>query len=226
MALSGRLLRISRDGVAIAGARTDNVAFNSEPVDVTDKDDAGWRTMIADVGLRSVSADVDGVLKNSVMISAAMAGNALLIDAGVVAISGIGTVTGDWHIANYTVGGEQADAVTFTGTLESTGSLTVALAPYNTVKPAVTGTITSGQTLTTTNGTWGGDATITYARAWQRNGSSNPNEASWANISGATNLTYVLGAGDVGKYIRCRVTATNSLGSIVAFSNIVGPVAA
>ena len=134
------------------------------------------------------------------------------------------TFSGDFYLQSLALGAEQADAITFTATLESAGAVTVAVAPYNTVAPAITGTTTVGQTLTTTNGTWAGDATITYARQWQRGNNVDPNDPSWANIASATNLTYVLQSADSGKRIRCQVTATNSQGSIVAFSNIVGPV--
>jgi hypothetical protein len=123
------------------------------------------------------------------------------------------------------IGAEMADAVTFTATLESGESMTVTIGPYNTVAPAVTGTPTVVQTLTTTNGTWAGDATITFARQWQAGNVADPNDPSWTNISGATNLTYVLVSGQLAKYVRCRVTATNSVGSTIAYSNVVGPVA-
>jgi len=225
MAISGRSLRISRDGTTIAGARTDNFTINAEPIDVTDKDDAGWRTLLADVGTRSVSADVEGVLKDAVLIAAATGTASLLLEECVITVTGIGTLTGDFMLSSLQLGAEMADAVTFTATLESGESLTVTIGPYNTVAPAVTGTPTVGQTLTTTNGTWAGDATITFARQWQAGNVGDPNDPSWANISGATNLTYVLVSGNLAKYIRCRVTATNSVGSTIAYSNVVGPVA-
>lgn len=85
-----------------------------------------------------------------------------------------------------------------------------------TVAPAVSGTPTSGQTLTTTNGTWTGQGSITYARQWYRGNTP---------ISGATALTYVLTAAEVGYYVFCRVTATDSYGANTQDSNIVGPVA-
>jgi hypothetical protein len=155
--------------------------------------------------------------------SVGTASTALLKEC-VVTISGIGTLTGDFMLQGLQIGAEQADVVTFTATLESGESMTATIGPYNTVLPAITGTLDEGDTLTTTNGTWLGDATITFARAWQRGNAADPNNPSWANISGATALTYVLAAADVGKYIRCRVTATNGVGSTVAFSNIVGPI--
>ena len=75
-------------------------------------------------------------------------------------------------------------------------------APVNTVAPAVTGTATVGQTLSTTNGTWTGAPAPTFTYQWQR---------SAVNISGATSSTYVLVAADYANTIRCVVTATNSV---------------
>lgn len=90
--------------------------------------------------------------------------------------------------------------------------------PVNTVAPAVSGTETQGQTLSTTNGTWalpspfsaGTNGTVTYAYQWTR--SNDGAGAGEADISGATSSTYTLQAGDVGKYIRCRVRSSNDGG--------------
>lgn len=225
MAISGRSVRISREGTTIAGARTDSVTINNEPLDITDKDDAGWRTMLNDVGSRSVSCEVEGVLKNATLLtdSVGTASTALLKEC-VVTISGIGTLTGDFYLQGLQIGAEQADVVTFSATLESGENMTATIGPYNTVLPAITGTLSGTNVQTTTNGTWAGDATITFARQWQRGNNSNADDPSWTNIASATGLTYTLTGSDTGKYIRCRVTATNSVGSTVAFSNIRGPV--
>ena len=82
--------------------------------------------------------------------------------------------------------------------------------PVNTVAPAITGTTTVGQTLTTTNGTWTGVPTPTYTRQWYADGVA---------ISGATGTTRVLAAGEQGKVITVVVTATNSAGVVTATSN-------
>lgn len=103
-----------------------------------------------------------------------------------------------------------------------TAAVTAALAaPANTAAPAVTGTAEVGSVLTATNGTWTGNPTPTYARAWQRsaNGSTG-----WSAISGATATTYTLVEADDGQYIRCSVTGTNSQGSATGNSAAVGPV--
>jgi hypothetical protein len=80
--------------------------------------------------------------------------------------------------------------------------------PANTSAPAVTGTPRPGQTLTVNPGTWTGSPTFTYQ--WQ---------ADAVNITGATSSTYSVQADDVGKSIRCVVTATNGGGSTSANSN-------
>jgi predicted secreted protein len=120
MAISGRSVRISRAGSNIVGARADSVTINNEPLDITDKDDSGWRTMLADVGLRSVSCEIEGVLKDTTLLADSM-GNATtaLLKECVVTISGIGTLTGDFMIQGLQIGAEQADVTTFTATLES-----------------------------------------------------------------------------------------------------------
>jgi Fibronectin type III domain len=104
------------------------------------------------------------------------------------------------------------------GILSAFGGGSYGAPPSNTVAPAVTGTATFGQTLSTTNGTWTAAPPITgYAYQWQRAGS---------NISGATSSTYVLVSADVGNTIRCVVTATNAISSVASNSNSTASVAA
>ena len=225
MAFSGRLMRISRDGVNILGARVDNLTINAEPVDITDKDSAGWRTLLGDVSVRTVSGDVEGVLRGAANVTQAMADGSLLIDGGACLITGVANITGDFYFSNMTFSSEQADVVAFTANFESTGPIAVSVAPSFTVAPAVTGTPTVGQTLTRTTGTWVGDATISFATQWQESLLADPNATTWTDISGATGATRILAAGQANRFIRARITATNARGSTVAFSNIVGPVA-
>lgn len=82
--------------------------------------------------------------------------------------------------------------------------------PVNTVAPVISGGTAVGVTLSTTNGTWTGNATITYAYQWLRNGSA---------ISSATSSTYTLTLSDMSQVITCRVTGTNSYGNASAISN-------
>ena len=100
-------------------------------------------------------------------------------------------------------------------TSTAVGPITALVLPANTVLPVISGTAQVGSTLTTTNGTWTGTPTITYAYQWQRGGS---------NIGGATGNTYALVTADAGANITCTVTATNAAGNTSATSAAVGPV--
>lgn len=123
-AISGRLLRISRGATAVAGARTDNMTINNEPIDITDKDDSGWRTMLADVGVRSVDADVEGVVTDGTFLALAVGTASALLEAYTIDVSGIGSFTGNFIFTSIALGGEQADAVTFTANIQSSGTIT------------------------------------------------------------------------------------------------------
>lgn len=85
--------------------------------------------------------------------------------------------------------------------------LATGVAPYLTANASLSGTEEVGEVLTIANGTWAGDATITYSYAWFANG---------IRISGATASTYTLTAAEQGKYVTGRVTATNLSGSAFA----------
>ena len=94
----------------------------------------------------------------------------------------------------------------------TSNSLVIGRTPVNTVAPVISGTNTFGSTLTTTNGTFTGTATLTYTYQWLRGGSQ---------IAGQTASTYVIGASDSLAAITCEVTATNSYGSDSEVSNTI-----
>jgi hypothetical protein len=104
----------------------------------------------------------------------------------------------------------------------SSTASTRATAPANTSPPTIGGTRQQGQKLTASTGSWTGDATISYAFAWQQCSSSG---SSCADISGATGQTYTPGSSDVGKTIRIVVTASNSAGKASAASSPTGTIA-
>lgn len=119
-------------------------------------------------------------------------------------------------------------AINVTATSSNTGSaahitnnifVISATAPVNTVPPVVTGTPQQGSTLTTTNGTWTGSPSPTFANKWYTN---------TGVISGATSSTYAPVSGDVGKTIFSSIIATNSNSSVIANSAptavVAGPV--
>jgi hypothetical protein len=104
--------------------------------------------------------------------------------------------------------------------LAVTGTATASTAPANTAAPAITGTVKTGRTLTSSTGTWSGTTPITFGYQWERSS----NGTAWSSISGATSRTYTLPPSSINTRIRVRVTGSNSAASAQAFSSSVGPV--
>ncbi len=80
--------------------------------------------------------------------------------------------------------------------------------------PSLSGTPAAGEALQGNPGVWGGTETeVSYQ--WERCNSSG---GECADIAGATEPSYTLAEGDVGKTLRIRVGASNALGSLTAVS--------
>jgi hypothetical protein len=97
--------------------------------------------------------------------------------------------------------------------------------PLNTQIPIITGTPYYNNTLTCSTGVWTSTTDLTYKYQWQY-GSG----ASFTNIVGATANTYgpLAYLQYIGQTLRCMVTATNRIGSVLSISAptaaITGPV--
>lgn len=95
--------------------------------------------------------------------------------------------------------------------------------PSSTAPPSVTGATRVGQTLSATNGTWGGTQPLGFSRQWQR---CDPGGTSCVPIAGESGSTYALGNEDRDHTIRHVVTASNEGGTASATSGatpLVGP---
>lgn len=125
-ATAGRKVRIKVGGTSVAGARTDTVTINNTPIDITDKDDAGVRTLLNDVGTKSVDMSVEGVLIDDTLLELCLestSGTALATASAQIA--GIGTVAGTFFLGNFEFSGAEGDEpTTFTGNLQSAGAFT------------------------------------------------------------------------------------------------------
>jgi hypothetical protein len=87
--------------------------------------------------------------------------------------------------------------------------------PGNTSPPTISGSPTTGSTLTANPGGWSGATPITFSYRWL---TCNDSGDSCNDISGATHQTYLVQSGDTGKTIRVRVTARNSSGATTTLS--------
>jgi len=76
--------------------------------------------------------------------------------------------------------------------------------------PTFSGTESVGQTLTATAASTSGRPVPTRTWKWQR---SDNGTSGWADISGATSITYLLDAADENKYVRVVQIETNAVGS-------------
>jgi hypothetical protein len=98
------------------------------------------------------------------------------------------------------------------GVIDGVVSPIIPVFPSNTILPVISGATALGSVLSSTTGTWTGIPTPTFAYQWKRG---------ITNITSATNSTYTLVVGDSAQNITCVVTATNTLGSANATSNII-----
>ena len=93
-----------------------------------------------------------------------------------------------------------------TGTAQA--SLSVLAIPVNTVAPAVSGTATIGNALSSNTGTWTNANSYTYQ--WYR--ADDNSGTNLASIAGANSASYILTTIDAHKYLRVVVTANNGSG--------------
>jgi hypothetical protein len=123
------------------------------------------------------------------------------------------------YVATFDIANLQIRVNVSAGNAVETATVTSAiisnfLPPQATAIPAITGTKTVGQTLTSSSGTWPSTSSG-YVYQWQK---SSDNGVTWVNVAGATASTYVLVAADAGYQIRSQVSLTANAGSSSAYS--------
>ena len=122
---TGRDFLVKKAGTAIAGARENGISLDGSPVDITSKDDSGFRTLADFAGAKALDISLSGVWIDKVMRDAAVLESAslLLTDITLDFADG-GSMTGNFYLASYEETGAHDDAVTFTASLQSSGTWT------------------------------------------------------------------------------------------------------
>jgi predicted secreted protein len=120
-AQTGRNIYVSKGATRLLGARAKSLSLNGEPVDVTNDDSLGWREVLAEFGVKSVDVEVEGVLKDGVLVAAWFTSG---LAAYTVTVTGIGTFTGNWMLTSVPLAGSHDGEITYTGTLQSSGAIT------------------------------------------------------------------------------------------------------
>lgn len=113
---------------ALAGVRTKNLSINNEPVDVTNDDSDGWRTLLTEAGEKTVNLSlsgivIDGGLKEEAMADSDASPQADLVRHVTLTYPDGGVIEGDFFLASYTETGEYNGAATFDCELQSTGAV-------------------------------------------------------------------------------------------------------
>lgn len=105
----------------VAGVREKSVSLNGEPIDVTNDDDNGWRTLLSVSQQDEVNITVSGVTKDDVLRAAWF--GTRMDNAELVWPDGA-KIEGTFVLASYTETGAYQDAITFEAELRSSGEVT------------------------------------------------------------------------------------------------------
>jgi len=111
----------------VGGLRSTSITMNDEAVDVTNKDSAGVRTLLAQGGVNSMSVSGSGVFTDAASeATLRSAFNAATFSSFQIVIPELGTYTGSFMVASLEYAGEYNGEVTYSVTLESSGSVSFA----------------------------------------------------------------------------------------------------
>lgn len=121
---NGRALTIDWDSVTLVGVRTRGYSITNDYVDVTTDDDDGWRTLLADPGLRSMEVTVGGISSDQVLIAEIMKASITGEPLTVQLPTTTGTLAGDFLLSSFEQNGEHDGAVEFSATFMSNGEVT------------------------------------------------------------------------------------------------------
>lgn len=123
----GRSCTVKRGAVPalIAGVRTKSFSINGEPIDITNDDDTGIRTLMEEPGELSMEISVSGVVKSDTLRAEALntTDRTQLTEFGFPGTVA-GKIAGQFYLASYSETGEYKGATTFEATFQSSGALT------------------------------------------------------------------------------------------------------
>lgn len=126
-AFNGRALTIDWDSTTLTGVRTRGYTINNEHVDVTTDDDAGWRKMLADPGVRSIEVTVAGLVSDEAILADIMAASVASATLQIDLPSSLavpGNLSGSFFVTSLETNGEHDGAVEFSATFQSDGAVT------------------------------------------------------------------------------------------------------
>ena len=115
-------------GTRIASVRTKSFTVDSSAIDVTTDDDAGIRALLEEPGQHMIDMSVEGLLADDSLLAQIVDGTLfiqnLTIKFPFTFSTTQATIVGDFRLNNFELSGEYQDAITFSATLQSTGTFT------------------------------------------------------------------------------------------------------
>ena len=130
VAAVGRNLLVTKNSVAILGLRTASLSWSGESIDITTGEDAGVRLLLEASAQEQLDVSIEGIMKAETWRDLTLGGSGarILTDieiewplADPVTNSVPATLTGSLRLSAYEEGAPYNEAITFSGTLESTG---------------------------------------------------------------------------------------------------------
>jgi predicted secreted protein len=121
----GRNLVLKKNSVVLAGIRSKSVTVGVDNVDVTTDDDLGFRTLLSEAGQVNLDISFDGVETDGVVRDLILVGGTSQQYTDLTLTWPNGDVlSGTFNLGGYEEGGTYNDAVTFSSSLQSSGSWT------------------------------------------------------------------------------------------------------
>jgi len=108
----------------VAGGREHGITINGELIDITDKGDSGWRTLLDDVGVRSVDISFSGLMDGDTLIAKSLGPTSALLSDYEVRVEGMGVFAGDFGLSNIEISSPHDNAAELSGSLMSSGVIT------------------------------------------------------------------------------------------------------
>lgn len=124
---NGRQFTFDWESTTLAGVRTRGMTVTNDYVDVTSDDDAGWRTLLADPGVRSVEVTIGGITTDEVLLAAMMEASVTtgtLVGNLPSSLTTPGSMSGEYLVSSFEQSGNHDGEVEFTATFMSTGEVT------------------------------------------------------------------------------------------------------
>ena len=112
----------------VAGMRSRKIAFNAEPIDITNADSAGrWRELLEGAGVRRAGISGAGIFKDAASDASV---RELFFDGAIrtwqIVVPDFGTISGPFQVTALEYAGEHDGEVTYEMGLESAGQVSFA----------------------------------------------------------------------------------------------------